>query len=636
MNTIEFIVTFLYFMLFSLSSISIGYSIQNIIKKILHQKIQFKTSIHEFGISILIGIGILGYIGLIIGFLGLFSKEIILIVLLIGILLQFKYLFKIVMNIIKGLKFTKNIKLTNNFITYASIIFSVLIAASLYLTALQPPYTADELHYHLPEVREIVIAEKINLNFGGHPFYGNIPKLMEVIFAMGSSVNGYGLTHLLNYLILTGFILIVFGLLNKHYNTKVASIATVLLLMFDDFTWNATSGYIDSATTAMEIGSLLLILDWFISKNKNSFFLSAILLGIGLSFKYSPLPTALFILLLIFIKFIIQNKKFTVKNVKKIIIFIFLSSLLGGFWYIKNLILYKNPFYPLYFGHVGYPEESYISLVDAIQEFGPKTISYYFELTKRYLTINGVFVFMSIYLAPLILFIKEKKKFHNILLIFFILYNFYWFFFATHQIRFLGSALVVSLILLAITLKNINKKHFAYLITIMFLVGLVSYHTIYKFDYLFTIKSIFNTKFHLRERQYGLGNITKDEFLHREFGCQYDIVKYLKDNNITDKVIDNWSVWHAPSVSFYANEGQFITYGSQENETDVEIYKGLIKNNIIYLYYRDSVREKHLANPDILVIKNVIQKLPVEEVFYKNSSILYQVDDCKLLKFSPK
>lgn len=615
MSISEFISVFLNFILFTLTAISIG-------------QIIFKTKLKDFqigllGIYILVGTACYGYLGLILGLFGKFN--------IIGS--PILMLFLIVINLKKLVNFSKEIlKYFKNLvrdifkspINIILLILFLLTLVSLYLSSLQPPYAQDELHYHLPQAREIVEKNSIDLSYGGHPFYGNIPKLMEVLFAVGIAFNGFSMAHLINFLVFVGFLLITFEVIRKNSNLKTSLLSVLFLVFFDDLTWNATTGYIDTATLSYEISALLLLLHWLNQKTKSAFYfnISAILLGFSLSIKYSPLPTAIFILTLLFL-----NKT----KLKEIVKYFLFASVSGGFWYIKNLFMHKNPFYPLYFGHEGYSDEQYKSLVNAIHEFGDKTFLNFFNITKRYLTTNSFFIFASLYLSPIILFFK-KDKFFKTLSVYVLLFSFYWFFIATHQIRFLAPALVCSLIILSHLIFKIQEKVLiksGLAISIIFVV----FNSLFlKGDLVSTWNNFWNTKLHVRERQYALGNISESEFLHRQFGCQYDVVSYLKENNITDRVVDNWSVWHAPSVSFYAIPNQFVTYGNSNETSDLEILEKLKQDNISYLYFRESVKERHLKNTDSIVIKSRDQKLPTEKVFLDNSREIFQKDDCYLFK----
>lgn len=620
MTRIEFLRVFGYFLVIVLPSLLAGTSLIKLITKISGEQEEKSIPPEFLGAGLIIGLGITGYLTLIAGLLGHFTKPTLLLVLagltltsvwiiprtITSLILIFKNLFK---------------ELKVDISSAVAVVLSILTLGTLYLAAMQPPHATDELHYHLPEVREIVTNERVDLSFGGHPFYGNIPKLMEIIFAVGKTISSYQLSHALNFAVLVGFLLVIFGLIKRHYGLRAASLSVLLISWFTDFTWNASTAFIDAATTAFEISALLFILDWTRQKSRVSFFLSAILIGIAVSMKYSPLPTAVFILCVITFKLYKDHQMQVGSLIKTILPYLLTSVLFGGFWYIKNLVKLGNPFYPLYFGHVGYDEVSFKSLMDAIHEFGPKTPAYFYKLTRSFSFPTQFFVFLSIYLSPAILFLKKEVRFRYSLFIYFLSYTLYWFFFATHQVRFLTSALIVSIIILSILISRVQAKTWTFTALVLFLI-------------LFANKEEWNTfwadKFHLVERQYALGNVTETQFLTWKFGCQYSVIKYLEGNNLEGSVIDNWSVWFAPSVSFYSQKNHFLGYGIGKSGQLDDIMDNLKAENIRYVYFDSKIKESFLKSTDPIVFASKNSKLPAETFILKHSELIYQNDRCNL------
>ena len=453
---------------------------------------------------------------------------------------------------------------------------------------------------------------------------------MEIIFSIGIAIAGYPLAHALNFYIFVAFLAVVFGVLNKIYNFRVASWSIFLISIFDDFTWNASGGFIDAATASMEIGSLMFILLW-ISHRKRIFLpIAGALVGIGLAIKYSPIPTLIFETGVLIISFYPKYKTAFKKYLNSLLLFFVPLLFFGGFWYLKNLLFFRNPFYPLYFGHSGISNEEYLGIINSIQQFGAKNVKYLIELTKVYLNISGVAVFASIYLAPFVLFVNQFKKSNRLLFTYFFLYLIYWFFLATHQTRFLIPALLVSSIILGIILSRIKTL---YLFFLIFLLITLSSFLGSRFSlsyYLQTWNSFWNTKLHLVERQYALGNISESEFLRRNFGCQYGVIEYLQNNNLEGNVIDNWSVWHAPSVAFYAESNTFSQFILDENINVLGLAKRLENDNFKYIYFNTEIKTKHLENEDPLVVKSKNQKLPTEMFLLENSNLIYEKDNCRL------
>lgn len=616
MNRVDFLVTFGYFLLFVISATLTG----SFVRKVFGNK---ENSIQGWGANLLIGMGVLSYIALFFGLLGLFTNKTILLILLIPILLSIGSISNLVHSIGAQIRKLRPIPLSK-IIPFVSITFALIMLAALYLSAMRPPSASDELHYHFPQVRQIVESKRVGLSFENGPYYGNIPKQMEIIFAMGASLNNYSLSHALNLMIFVGFLAIVFGLINKRFGLKAAAFSVLLLVMFDDLTWNATVGFIDTAGIAMEIGSLLFFLEWYRSKSFASLLTAGSLLGLAFAIKYTPAPTAIFIAALILISIISTGKKVD-NNLIKFSIYFFLAALLfGGYWYVKNLVLFGNPFYPFYLGHRGISDFEYAGILQDVRKFQPKTLPGFMSLIGYFQTINGATTYLSFFAAPLVLFLRKgtkNKKMLVILLLYVLFYFLYWFFLATHQVRFFASALVITIILTSIILSKIGERIIITLALIaLFLLSLNQTYW----------RSFWNQKLHITESRYALGKINEREFLSEEFGCQYSVIKYLEDNNLKGGVIDNWSIWFDPSVSFYARKNNFEGYIPKVNLKLADVGNDLKSKDIKYLYFNSITKNEFLQSTDPSVIENKNEKLPAETYLLSHSSLAYQTGACSL------
>ncbi|MBT4359089.1 MAG: hypothetical protein HOD22_04010, partial [Candidatus Pacebacteria bacterium] len=526
MSFLELIVVSLYFLVFGLASYGVGEKLLAWYRKVFDSNKEKKIDSKEVGLSLLLGVGVIGNIGLVLARAGQFYKTNLLIILGVIIIFSvrnFYFLIKFIYSNFSKFDFKKNLVATG------TLVISLLILASLYLSAMQPPHATDELHYHFPQARSVVETGKVGWSFDGHYFYGNIPKFMEVVFATGLAVQGYQLAHLFNFLIMIGFLLVVFGVINRVSGKKAASLAVLLLLLFEDFTWNATVGFVDSATVAYEISALLIFLVWLVAKKKQQSWLviAGSLMGVAMAIKYSPVPTIFFVLILL----LGFRKK---QAIKDLFLFGLPALLFGGYWYLKNLILFGNPFFPMYFGHKGVSEELYLGQINNIQQWEPKTLKTFFDkINGRYKNQIEFTTWIAFWTSPLALVVKKVPREIRLLTLYFLAYVPYWFFVATHQVRFLLPALVVAIAILAVLLSKINQK---LLLGSLFLLVVYSV-AIRTYPARNMWQNYWYFKFHEVGRQYALGNISEKDFLERELGCQYTIVDYMNKNNLSGSVI---------------------------------------------------------------------------------------------------
>lgn len=607
MSHLAFVQVLVLFLLFAGASLGYGMAIYRLLAR--HRLAPpVLYSITTAGLAIMLGVGGIANLGLVLALIHHFSPIMIWAVLGGGLLLASQPCIRFFLNMVSATphlltEFKKDLLATILLVLALGMLFT------LYLSAMQPPIATDELHYHLPQARSI--AEQGNLAWAtaGTPgFYENIPKLIEVLFAEGLALSGYSLAHSLNYLIMFGFLLFVFGTVRARFGLRSAVFSCLALLLFADFTWNGTVGFIDTATSCFEITALILVTEWIVTKQQMPWLtLAGLSLGLALGAKYSPLPTALILAVSI-----------TIVSWRALPRFVIPALLFGGFWYAKNWLTLGNPFYPMYFGHRGMSDASYLEIMNAIWQWEPKTWVTFLHKIGQYITYTGAVTYVSIYLPLLAFFMKKERRWLFLLSGYFFLYLPYWFLLATHQVRFLLTGLIVASIVSGIMLAQLPRK--IALLGLLILLGVSFFVRPYPARNLLSHYTWIN--FHVVERQYALGNISEREFLHREFGCAYDTITFLNDQYNTKDVIDNWTVWAGPSTQYFTHGYHYLRYEDMRQPRDT----------FGYLYINTQYQAQSRKDPDPFIVEHVVRVEPVEQALLPTATLIYEQDACKLYK----
>lgn len=616
------------FILLSLTALGLGLTVIDWAGLIARKSPTRWSLISQTGLAGLIGLGSLGYIWLSLGLLSQFTKINLELATLALAILVSKKLWWWVNELKSRLKQPWLVNLKSPLVL-TLLLAIILILGGMYLAALQPPLASDELHYHFPEAETIANTYQVPKTIGQHYFYGNLPKLMEVIYAGAISMSGYSLAHTLHAAIFTAFIIFIIGFFSHHYRPVTGLTAALLIVLYDELTWNATVGFVDTATVSLEISALLMAINWLVNGSRNSLIISGLLIGLALSVKYSPIFTLVFIVLMIVINELV-SKRFNLVNLAKTLLpFGGPAFVFGGYWYLKNLILFGNPSYPLYFGHKGVDELQYQGLIKAIQQFGPRTLTGFFHIPERFLTFNSLTIFFSFYLAPLALTIKKSFRLQLILIIYFTSYASYWYFLATHQQRFLMPAVIAALLSTAIFLTNLKPKMtMAVLTTVVVAAVLLN-----RAEHFYQNNSwwyFIHTKLRTAERGYALGRETKSQILNRTFGCQYAVVETLELKKLSGNVIDNWTIWHDPSVPFYTRLNRFGSYTFPVDDPNFKLVDSLRGEGLGYIYFNVETKKRFLANPDQEVINYRIGRDQAEDYLLARSSLVYENGQCRL------
>ena len=247
------------------------------------------------------------------------------------------------------LNFKKIFFIIKNLDTFSKVSIFLLILFSLWLLFLIiifPPHDWDGLYYHLGWVGYL-IQEKGFYYFNTGSFWIDAyPKTIET-FSLWSAI------LLQNGILVEGaqFIFLIFCLLaiiniflKFNIHNKLISIGVLLFFATPVVYIQASTAYVDLAFSCLFIIALNFLVNIIkIKENiRDNFFILGIVLGLFLGSKYTAISIYIFIVFFIFLQFLISRQY----NLKLLFLMILISFIIGGFWYFKNFLEFKNPIYP--------------------------------------------------------------------------------------------------------------------------------------------------------------------------------------------------------------------------------------------------------------------------------------------------
>jgi hypothetical protein len=584
-------------------------------------------TLERFGAALLTGMGTNAVVGMVLGFAHAFYRGV-----LIGAGLVVVLVFRQ-----RLARYARALRTSwRGALPYTDPVFGAVALAAIGLyagmivRALAPPTAYDELAYHLPEARVLADTHHLPLNLGGHFFYGNIPKLMEVLYAEGVSLGSPSLAHLLHTLVVTAFLIFAFAILRRMSSARLALVAVALVLTIPELTANGSSLYIDAGTVGFEAGALL-SLAMFLEERKIVWIVrSAALLGFALSSKYTSLFTLLFAAAGLAIA-TIAGRVDRVQALRAVAVAVPIVFAISGYWYVKNLVRYGNPFYPLYLGHRGVSEEEYRSLLGAVQQFGPRTLSAFVRIPERFSTFVDLPTFVAFAVAPFAFFVSRARWFFGVLAVFFVAYLPYWFFVASQQTRFLLVALVVAMLIAPSALMQ-APRGIAAIAAVAALALLVTEHPSWAITRQ-TLRPTVRVAFGVSDWRYAAGLQSKESFLHGYFGCQYSIVAWLNQRRLDGAVIDDWTRWHDPNVSVYSTRNEFAAL-ALTRMSKAAVSDAVRRGGFRYLYVRASTRDRFADDTDPIIRRWRTVHLPGERLALEGAQVAFKRDDCTLYRLN--
>lgn len=239
------------------------------------------------------------------------------------------------------------------FKSFKNVIVPIIIIApflpAVFVKASLPPYYGDEMAYHY--IPPQVLLDLANVHYTGG-LYADLPRNLnlfwEIIFSL---TNTYSVARLFHFTILATALIFTYHSLKNKFGMLVGVLFVFFFLSLpQDIVLTSTLGYIDVGAYSFLLVAVIFVLKFINDEKIENLYLSSIFWGLMLGTKYTGISNFVAFLAVLAVIFFIKrsqfNKYLTFKNILFVLsLFIFF----GGYWYIKNFILYGNPIFPFIF-----------------------------------------------------------------------------------------------------------------------------------------------------------------------------------------------------------------------------------------------------------------------------------------------
>jgi hypothetical protein len=101
--------------------------------------------------------------------------------------------------------------------------------------------------------------------------------------------------------------------------------------------------------------------------------------------------------------------------------------------------------------------------------------------------------------------------------------------------------------------------------------------------------------------------------------------------------MDNWTIWHDPSLAIFEGHNAFLPYAylplevAPTAETN-SVWAAIRANDVRYVYIRTGTRRRFMASVDPLIVRYREQQLRVERTVLRRANLQWRRDDCNLYR----
>jgi len=403
----------------------------------------------ELGFSFALGYGLLAYVIYLLGFMGLLSKVVISVTLLILSLLTFKEIWRWILylgSLPKKIYLLKDHSLISFYLALGAIL--VLILA--WIQCLVPPTAHDAMVYHLAIPKRFAQEGAV----GYHPYLVNslFPFLIQMHYTVALIFEQPYMANFFHFFTGVGTFVGLVGLGARFRNTKVGIVAGILFLITPGIFGQMIIPFNDVALTLFSFFAVYSVI--LASHNKESLswvILAGIFSGFALSIKYLALLHILPILL-IFLIGGITKKVGLGRMVKVLSVYGFFVILFSCVWYLRSYYYESNPVYPFFpsiFGGTGkeydFAKAGYGKGILDLLLIGWRMTMYPVKFGGDWAQIGIPFLIF----IPAIIFFRNHNKVSRLLLFFSLIFFMEWFY-LVQNLRFLFPLIPILCFLIAV------------------------------------------------------------------------------------------------------------------------------------------------------------------------------------------
>ncbi|MGN6562039.1 MAG: ArnT family glycosyltransferase, partial [Thermomicrobiales bacterium] len=368
-----------------------------------------------------LGLGILAYIGLALGLVGLYRPPVLLLVLMLLALMVRHELWVAVTRLRARFTNIGRVARTTSWSLSLALLVAIMALswAGVLLGALTPPHHFDPLAYHLAAPQRFLHTGQIAP--APDVLFGNLPLTVELLYGIGLAFGSAAFGQLLHLAFagLTG--LALWALARRYYGRATAWLALALFLTTPLVAVWARVADIDLALScflllatmatlrAGEAVTVAIAWRWAL--------LAGVFGGLALGAKYQ----AWFAVPLLGLMLVIERARSKPRDARAALgtlaAFGGAALAVAAPWYIKNWLVLGNPLWPLFWGGRDYSRQA-VALTDYFASgmtISPRTLTGYLLLPLRTYTVGDIEQRLVILnplflLAPLVVFCRGKAR----------------------------------------------------------------------------------------------------------------------------------------------------------------------------------------------------------------------------------
>lgn len=416
-----------------------------------------------------------------------------------------------------------------------AVLLVIPFLPSVFVKASLPPYYGDEMAYHFVAPSALKSISVANYTGG---IYADLPRMLDFFWQQVFTLfKTYSVARLFHFTILASSMLYAYSVLKRNFGYITGFLFVLMFFSLpQEIVLTSTLGYIDVGAYSFMLVAIAAWVDFLLNPDRNKLDLVTVFWAMNLGTKYTGLSAFISFLMISLALVVLFRRKSVAKvSWKDIFRSSTIFAVFGGYWYIKNLVLFGNPIFPFIFECWGNHIEQCPATGGFFGDWTTKINLQNFELIITELIPKNRWLQTMIFMSPLalIMTIGNKTKvvvtalFLNVFLELLMLKYFSGFYVRYHQHMQLYLMMAFSIFIGS--KKIVYSKFFNVVILITFLTsGLV---------YTYNVKYFNSLKFlNWNEISYSVGKIDIYRWVEIYLPKMNTVVKWCENPGVDSKL----------------------------------------------------------------------------------------------------
>ena len=396
----------------------------------LTHRLRYQSFWEQASFSITLGLGVIAYVVLLLGLLGLLYAWALIIVLFAGLAICYPIWINRVREIPILWKRVSASRKGRIVLILAAVMILVALAAPILLLPVYPPTTFDATMYHLPWAK--IFAQEHQLVFTPYLRYPVLPQTNQMLFTLALLLYDDVLAQMIELLMMATLLSAVVAFGRRYFSTQAGLWAAALLLGSPLVLWAGSVAYVEMGVTLMVTTTVYAFWNWLQTREQSWLLLSAVLCGLAIGTK----APALFFLATLTL--VTLYKGFRKRDFSPTLIFVTVALLVASPWFARSFYYTGNPIFPLFyeqfgrlfgFGHS--QGEYYRGLMEAVKTAGisrePAYLLLWHLAVKGFIPPGGPSISrLPLLLLPLSIIVSIRRVRIAGLLVLFVAYTVFW------------------------------------------------------------------------------------------------------------------------------------------------------------------------------------------------------------------